>query len=446
MRVPLRLGPLGGEKVSVRRSGVNWLCEDGRACRAGEVIAYCNLAVQGDVRGAFAKESVLQVALASPVAGRLRKRSDISGGGFLDVIGAADWRDDETIGEIEADSGADDAGGDMPLLMLAGQRMSWAVDVDTGLLPGWHLATRAWWDHGGGGRRTLLNLGVCDAVGAIRGDRSGFIELFESADFPAHVTDVTDHPLAPCAAVLLDGHSRSRTALEALTLDLQRALADSPETPTAADWVFAGALLAQLAESPLNRTFDVLTRNGLERSEPPRAILLSSCAEPRSIRRHKKLGYRLHIMRHDLDATGPAIRAWLASAFDAVPRSLDDVASDYRRLIDTVGAQFRARFLILNRMSTSGREDIASYVAFDEPMGAILANIAAKETNLMLHDLAREKNVAIVDVDAMAAEIGGAAHLPDGIHQSGELQDLVRGQILDLLAGVGPAGDQRLVG
>ena len=426
---------------------MNWLSEDGRPCRPGEIIAYCNLAVQGDTRGSvFAKEAVLQVAFASPAGGRLHRRPGLSGGGFLDVIGAADWRDDETIGEIEADSDADDAGGDMPLLMLAGQRMGWAVDVDTGLLPGWHLAARAWWEHGDGHRRTLLNLGVCDAAGPIRGDDSGFVELFQGATFPAHVTDLTDHPAAPCAPVLLDGHGRSRTAFEALALDLQRALADFPEPPTAADWMFAGALLAQLAESPLTRTFDILTRNGLARSEPPRAILLSSCAEPRTIRRHRKLGYRLHIMRHDLDAAGPAIRAWLASAFDAVPRTLDDIAADYRRLIDTAPMQTGTRFLILNRMSTSGREDIASYTAFDEPMGAILANIAAKEINLMLHDLAREKKVAVVDVDAMAAEIGGAAHLPDGVHQSGALQDLVRGEILDILASVGPAGDLRSVG
>ncbi|HEY5288776.1 MAG TPA: hypothetical protein VIJ59_01955 [Caulobacteraceae bacterium] len=435
MTIALRLGTLGGGTVAIRRSGVNWLCEDGHLCRPREVIGFCNLAIQGGARERlFADESVVQVAFASPFGGRLRQRQGLSGGGFLDVIGAADWRPDEVIGEIETEAVHGDDACDALLLILAGQRMSWAVDVDTGLLPGWNLSARAWWASGTGSPRSLLSLGVCDATGPVRGDRSGFTELFEGAQFPAHVGYVTDHPLAPCAPVLVDGFSRTRAEFEALAADLQRGLAESSEPPTPADWFFAGALLAQLGASPMSQDFPMLTRDGVTRSGPPRAILLSSCAETRSILRHKKLGYRLHIMAHDRRAAGRAVAAWLGSAFETVSRSLDDVAADYRQLAKSVDAETGARLLILNRMSTSGREDIANYTAFDAPLGATLANIAAKEVNLMLHDLGREAKVSIVDVDAMAADIGGAAHLPDGVHQSGELQALVRGEILDVLA------------
>jgi hypothetical protein len=77
-------------------------------------------------------------------------------------------------------------------------------------------------------------------------------------------------------------------------------------------------------------------------------------------------------------------------------------------------------------MSTSGYEDIVSYAPFDAPMSDTLENIAAKEMNLMLHDLAQESEAMIIDVDAVAAEIGGAEHLPDGIHHSATLQALLR--------------------
>jgi hypothetical protein len=66
-------------------------------------------------------------------------------------------------------------------------------------------------------------------------------------------------------------------------------------------------------------------------------------------------------------------------------------------------------------------------------MGETLANIASKELNLMLHDLADECDFSIIDVDAIAADLGGSNHLPDGIHQSGAMQSVVRAEILHIL-------------
>ena len=67
-------------------------------------------------------------------------------------------------------------------------------------------------------------------------------------------------------------------------------------------------------------------------------------------------------------------------------------------------------------------------------MGETLAMVAAKEMNLMLHDLADERDIDIIDVDALAAEVGGAAHVPDGVHLSGALQALVRSEVLEVLS------------
>ena len=141
-------------------------------------------------------------------------------------------------------------------------------------------------------------------------------------------------------------------------------------------------------------------------------------------------------MRHHQAAAGPAIRAWLAEAFEPVRRSVDDIKRDYETLIDTIGQTTGGRIIILNRMSTSGYEDISSYMAFDAPMSNTLANVASKELNLMLQDVADEREIRIIDVDAIAADIGGGEHLPDGIHQSGPMQMLLRQEILAALSGL----------
>jgi hypothetical protein len=156
------------------------------------------------------------------------------------------------------------------------------------------------------------------------------------------------------------------------------------------------------------------------------------------ILRHKTLGYRLHFLHHHYESAGPVIHGWLANAFEIVRRTTDHIKADYENLINAVEKSTDARVIILNRMSTSGDENISTYAPFDSPMSGTLANIASKELNLMLHDIAAGRNVAIVDVDAIAADIGGREHLPDGVHQSKVLQEILRGEILHVLRDLRP--------
>ena len=57
----------------------------------------------------------------------------------------------------------------------------------------------------------------------------------------------------------------------------------------------------------------------------------------------------------------------------------------------------------------------------------------------MLHDIAERRDLSIIDVDAIAADLGGAEHLPDGIHQSGSLQVALRSEILHAMEDLRPA-------
>jgi hypothetical protein len=202
--------------------------------------------------------------------------------------------------------------------------------------------------------------------------------------------------------------------------------------------MFSGTLLSVMQRNPIRDGYNIFSADGSARLGPADAVLLSLNAEPQSILRHRKLGFHVQIMRHHQAAAGPAVRAWLAEAFEPVRRSIGDIKRDYEALIDKMARTTGGRAIILNRMSTSGYEDISSYMAFDTPMSDTLANVASKELNLMLQDIADERELHIVDVDAIAADIGGGEHLPDGIHQSGQMQVLLRQEILNILTDLRP--------
>ena len=437
MRRPLVLGTLAAEGFGVRRSGLTWLRPDGHECRAGELIALAQLRVVN--RGApaslpLAQERTLQVALAPPVAGRLRIEDRSSGGGWMDSLAVHEWEAGEIVASIETQARIGNAEAlPLRLLMLAGRRMTWAMDVDTGLLPGWNLYARAWWGETEAPSRTLLNLGVCDSAGFLRGDQGGFAELFEAASLPAHMVHASEHPVAPCAPILLEQLLRTPEALEEISADLRRYLGKGPVAPTAEDYIFAGALLAQMSASPLRERYDLLGPWGLKPLGPAEVVLLSAAGEPTRLLRHRRLGYALQVHGYNRSGAGPAMRLWLERAFETVVRSADDIRQDLERLIDAAHGATGARFIVINRMSSSGRETVGGYAAFDAPVGATVQSVAAKAMNLMLHDLAGTRPVSILDLDALAAEFGGRRHLPDGLHQSGPLQDAMRRELLTLL-------------
>jgi hypothetical protein len=437
---PLALGPLSADGYKILRSGVRWLCSDGHVCRPNEVIGYCNVSLERSGGrqtgpGPFAEEMEIQVGFAPRLGGRIRVATGATLGGYLDIREAKAWDPDTVIAEIEADGEAsgDGAAGQLRLLMLAGRRMTALADVHSGLLPGWLGRSRAWWGAPDEVPLTLLSLGICDATSVVLGDRTAFLEMFADCPGALHVVFYPDHPVAPAAPVLLDQLQRTPAQFKALAEEVRSFMASSPVAPTADDWMFVGALLSTLGRNPLSDSYSLFTPSGSRTLPPAQAVLLSLNAEPHAILRHRQLGYRLHVMRHHQAAAGPATRAWMAQAFDVVTRSMEDVRRDYDALIDALSTASGAKVIVLNRMSTSGYEDISNYAPFDTPLSGTLANIGSKELNLILHDIAETRELYIIDVDRIAAELGGRDHLPDGIHQSGLMQAHLRLELLAIL-------------
>jgi hypothetical protein len=199
--------------------------------------------------------------VAPTVAGRVRIPPE-EGGGLLDRWAVYPWDVDDAIAVLDLDhaiDSLDENNGTLRLLMLAGRRMSWAVDSDTALLPGWNAHARAWWGDVSQGR-SLLSLGLCDAADIVRGVQFGFVELFASATFPAHVTQLSEHPIAFCSRLLVEQQRRTPAQREAIAADVMRGLADlSGPAPTPEDLFYAGAFLRQLNATPITDEHACLT-------------------------------------------------------------------------------------------------------------------------------------------------------------------------------------------
>lgn len=437
----LRAGPMPSADYVIVRSGIRWLRDEGHACRMGEPLAFCNVGAipRQPSRPPMADEwRDVQVAFLAPSSGRLRK-ADVSRGGFLDRHSHHNrWDEDFSIGDLELRPGevapARAPGDYMQLLFLAGRRVTEIADVRSGLLTGWHDRARMWRGDARGPFTTMLSLGICEQAGVFRGESDAFIELAALLPPSSHVVWTSDDALVPSARVLLEQLRRTPEQQREIEADAAAALGATSPAPSGSAWIFAGSLLAALARSPLDETYDLLTRGGIVRAGPPDVVVLSLNAELAHAFRHRRLGYTLTIHGFRLEDLDPAIKAWMQSDFEVEVRSVADVTRDYYELIDAVRAQRPAKFVILNSFSSSVGDSMYSYSAFDLPLSNVVASIRAKELNLMLYDLARDRGVEVVDVDALVTMLGAANHLPDGVHQSGLVQKHLREQIAVVLS------------
>jgi hypothetical protein len=425
---------------SVQRSGFRWLVPDGSCCSAGQVVAYCNVGlVQKPGRAhdpvPFVEEiRDLQVALAPSHAGVLRIRSGLSLGGDLDQLHFyQQWDEGQIAAELETTSASDNCVTAPHWLLkgVAGRRVTGLAEDRSGILTGWHDRARAWHAETSG-HVSVLSLGICEQNGIFRGELNGFAEFLTASAAPLHVIHSGDEALVPCSRTLVEQLARSDADNARIAEDMVRGLMDTGIAVQPCDLLFASCAIAALSRRPLADRFDLLTRNGVSASGVD-AVVLSIHAEPGLLLRHKTLGYHAFWHRFRTFDAGPAVREWLQIAFEPVERQPDDKARDLLALRDVAASVGVEHMLIMNAMSSSGHEDIVSYQPFKGALADQIGTISAKETNLMLHDLAARTDICVVDADAIAGAIGGGAHLPDGVHGSRRMQSEVRKEILHIL-------------
>ena len=352
------------------------------------------------------------------------------------------WRPDDVVGVIDVAAGDPRPSKDvLPRLTLtAGRRVS-GLGNNRRPLQGWSSRDRAWRVEGDGPIGTLLSMGICEQVYVMKGDDFPFTEMLDAATGPAQVVFTPDTPLVPDARNIIDRIRLTPQQHEEIARDVSQGLLGGAITPGPTDLIFAGAMLDGLRASPVTARYDILTREGLRVAGPPGAIVLSANAEAPVALRHRRLGYWFQAHGYQLQQAGAAMNAWLRANFERLEHGPDAIRADYLELIDVIQARSPGtRIVICNAMSTNGWEDMVSYDMIDAPLGRSLSFARAKDLNLILHDLARERDVAIVDADAIAADLGGQSSIPDGTHQNGEMQTEIRAEILRVLKARDVAG------
>ena len=421
---------------ALMRSRPIWLLDDGAHCVADQPIVAFNLGLGGLAPSdytPFSDERTLQVALAPRVAGRLRIAPS-GGGGLQDLWGTYNWADGgERIGELMVAAPVDASARTMRPMFLAGRRTGWAVDCDATLLPGWNARARAWWGDQIRADTMLASLGVCDATAIVRGVGSDFRQFFAAAGDAFHVTHHSEHPLVFCALVLLEQLHRTDSDRAEISRDLLTALAQGNLVPTPEDYFFIGNLLARLNLSPLTERATCINSGGAVRLPPARFALLSVLSETKLLLRHKRLGYHVHVLTHDIRAAGAASRALFKQHFEPVQLTMDEIESYYRQLIKAAKSACGTRFVVLNRIGSDERESLFIYKGLGSDQLRKLPVLMAKELNVMLDGLAAEGLLDILDADARAAELGTRGHVADGAHYSRKLEDVLRLDLMMLL-------------
>ena len=425
--IHLRLGAIDSGAFALFRSGLRWLHPDGHICRAGEPVAFCNLALLGQNPPFGAESFDFQVALAPRRAGRIRYGKDVSRGGYLDRLAREPWRAETEWGYLEdAGGGAGDAEDETLLTFYAGRRFTELADNHAGLLSGWHDRARVWTGEAAGA--TVLGAGTCEVDMLLRGSDGAFAAMLAGAMGPLQIALCANEPLVHSSLVLAEALVRTPADMAAIREDVARGFASGGPAPSGRDWAFLGALLTGLEQSPLTDHYEQLGRSGLRTAGPAEAICLSLTTELPLTARHKTLGYSLALHGYRLGGLSPALRHWLRHNFEFSTRKYEDIASDYAKL-----AAGPRQLFVVNCMANSRLEVIQNYQLLDAATLPKLGGLRARELNLMLHDLERTCGIAIIDAEAIAADLGMLAHFPDGFHATDTLIGEMRAELLHQL-------------
>ena len=86
-----------------------------------------------------------------------------------------------------------------------------------------------------------------------------------------------------------------------------------------------------------------------------------------------------------------------------------------------------AVLLVQNLIASTAAERVSNYSWLGEAFGECVA-VYGNEANLMLSDLTRAHSIAMIDSDALAAELG-VRHCPDRFHASRALVEAQRCEV-----------------
>jgi len=449
----LVLPPLSASPAGLQRSGLRWLRSSGDRVAAREPIAVCYIRLEAPRGGQQAvplseEQNDLQVVLAPRAACTITYRSELSKGGYQDMVEGADW----DAGEVIASADSAEESGELLALVLAGRRGFENGEGRGSLLAGWHERVRASWEgaethaaaQAGAGRfGTVLALGTCEQTALFRGEDMAFLSWFARAPGPAQIVAVSDERCVHSSAVLLQHLRRTPAEAAAITEEVhswiaeQMARVDAASFPAfqpnaykgtlqgrwpeAQDLLFAMHLLSEsMGTSPIIQRTEVLTRHGSRELDPPDAIALSLASEFAPHFRHRRTGWIIAIHGFRFGPfIGPRVTEWLRRDFERLPRSVADSERDLAALAEETSARTGATLLVQNLIASSATDRISNYSWLGESFAESLP-VMANEANLMLGDLTGRNGISMIDSDALAARLG-VRQCPDRFHASRQL-------------------------
>lgn len=445
----LKLPPLAAKPARLRRSGLRWLCESGAALQAREPLASCYVRMQAPAgaRMPLAEEqNDIQVVLAPRQAGIVQHRGGLGHGGFRDLVEAGEWRAGEVIADADREDNALDA------LVLAGRRGFESGEGRGSLLAGWHDKVRGAWEGPGGATwGQVLSLGTCEQNAVFRGEDMAFLSWFARAPGPVQFSWVGDERCVHSAAVLLQHVRRTpveAAAITAAVIDWINERTRSLDTaafpgfqPGAARGVLAGRwpeaqalsyafhlMTEAVGTSPILECTELPASGGIIELPPPQVVALTLGSEVAPHFRHRKTGWiiAMHGFRFG-PYIGEAVADWLRRDFEPLPRSVDDIRRDLAALADEVHARTGATLLVQNLVASSAADRVSNYAWLGDECDKVLP-VMANEANLMLRDLTRSHAIALVDSDAIAAELG-VDEVPDRFHASQRMVEMQRDDV-----------------
>jgi hypothetical protein len=448
--IKLRTPALSADPARLRRSGLRWMHRSGDSVEAREPIAFCYVRLSdpnGSDRSLPLREEQndLQVVLAPRDACKISYPEGLSKGGYQDMVESGDWRSGEYVADAESSNGSEIL---LPLV-LAGRRGFENGEGRGTLLAGWHEKVRGFWEGEGTGRfGTVLALGTCEQTAIFRGDDTAFLSWFARAPGPAQLVAVSDERCVHSSAVLLQHVSRTPDEARAITdavyswigerighTDSSSFPAFQPESahgtllgrwPESQDILFAMHLLAEaVGASPILERSEVISRRGIVELNAPDAVALTLGSEFAPHFRHRRTGWiiALHGFRFG-PYIGTRFTEWLRRDFEPLTRTVADSQRDLAALADEVKARTGATLLVQNLIASTAADRVSNYSWLGDAYDASVP-VLGNEANLMLSDLTRHHNIAMIDSDALAAELG-VKHCPDRFHASGDLVEAQR--------------------
>ncbi len=428
--IGLVAGRLTGDRFTASRSGFRWLCRDGDVVRPGQIIAYCSILLN-PVRGFRVESSYFgfQVAVASSVGGRLRAPTTRPNG-YFDILGCNyPWSPDEKIAELVVAGDVPEGAAQLRLMGVVGRRYLGVAEVPVGMAQGWCDRRRAWWGAEDAPRGSIVVAGLCATAHMVAGAELGFVEMFEESRGPAHICVVPSDVVVPTALTLLEQFERTSADCERMVEDaLTHAGSSSmdkrvagPASTRIAECLGTSIVVRELIQpSPLLEPQEMLVSGNMAHIGVD-AIVVSLHSERTTHYRHRRLGHTLGMHSFRPEQVGWS-RGGLAKEYEIAPRTADDTKRDYIRLFDAIRARSDAHLIVTNIIA----------------QGPLTNTVT--DTNLALYDAARERDISIVDIDALAADMGLREQSPDGSHYGGALEQAARAELYRVLQGRGVPG------